>query len=107
MPAGLANLPAASTPRDRRGFQGDEQDESHQLELFAAEAGRVLLGSDSLRFGNWMPPSPPRRAGHFRSHYAARLYAQAARDAERIRSDPAELAEIKAVSEELDEISAW
>lgn len=34
-------------------FQGDEQDESHQLELFAAEAGRVLLGSDALRFGTW------------------------------------------------------
>jgi len=31
-------------------FQGDEQDENHQLELFAAEAGRVLLGSDALRF---------------------------------------------------------
>jgi AAA+ ATPase superfamily predicted ATPase len=34
-------------------FQGDEQDEVHQLELFAAEAGRVLLGSDALRFGSW------------------------------------------------------
>lgn len=34
-------------------FQGDEQDEAHQLELFAAEAGRVLLGSDALRFGTW------------------------------------------------------
>jgi uncharacterized protein len=34
-------------------FQGDEQDESHQLELFAAEAGRVLLGSDALRFSTW------------------------------------------------------
>ncbi|MGH3280043.1 MAG: ATP-binding protein [Trebonia sp.] len=34
-------------------FQGDEQDESHQLELFAAEAGRVLLGSDALRFASW------------------------------------------------------
>ena len=34
-------------------FQGDEQDESHQLELFAAEAGRALLGSDALRFGTW------------------------------------------------------
>jgi AAA+ ATPase superfamily predicted ATPase len=34
-------------------FQGDEQDERHQLELFAAEAGRVLLGSDALRFGSW------------------------------------------------------
>jgi len=35
------------------------------------------------------------------------LYAQAARDAERLRNDPADLAEIKAVNEELDEISAW
>ncbi|MBO0802134.1 MAG: ATP-binding protein [Nocardiopsaceae bacterium] len=34
-------------------FQGDEQDEAHQLELFAAEVGRVLLGSDALRFGSW------------------------------------------------------
>lgn len=34
-------------------FQGDEQDETHQLELFAAEAGRVLLGSDALRFDSW------------------------------------------------------
>jgi uncharacterized protein len=34
-------------------FQGDEQDETHQLELFAAEAGRVLLGSDALRFSTW------------------------------------------------------
>jgi AAA+ ATPase superfamily predicted ATPase len=34
-------------------FQGDEQDETHQLELFAAEAGRVLLGSNALRFGTW------------------------------------------------------
>ncbi|MGD0240712.1 MAG: ATP-binding protein [Streptosporangiaceae bacterium] len=34
-------------------FQGDEQDESHQLELFASEVGRVLLGSDALRFGTW------------------------------------------------------
>jgi uncharacterized protein len=34
-------------------FQGDEQDESHQLELFAAEAGRVLLGTDALGFGTW------------------------------------------------------
>lgn len=41
------------------------------------------------------------------AQYAARLYAQAARDAERLRNDPADLAEIKAVNEELDEISAW
>jgi AAA+ ATPase superfamily predicted ATPase len=34
-------------------FQGDEQDERHQLELLAGEAGRVLLGSDALRFGTW------------------------------------------------------
>lgn len=41
------------------------------------------------------------------AQYAARLYAQAARDAERLRNDPADLAEIKAVNEALDEISAW
>lgn len=41
------------------------------------------------------------------AQYTARLYAQAARDAERLRNDPADLAEIKALNEELDEISAW
>ena len=41
------------------------------------------------------------------AQYTARLYAQAARDAERLRNDPADLAEIKAVNEELDKISAW
>ena len=41
------------------------------------------------------------------AQYTARLYAQAARDAERLRSDPADLAEVKAVNAELDEISAW
>ena len=35
------------------------------------------------------------------------LYEQAARDAERLRDDPDDLAEIKAVNEELDEIGAW
>lgn len=34
-------------------FQGDEQGEAHQLELSAAGAGRVLLGSGALRFGAW------------------------------------------------------
>ena len=34
------------------------------------------------------------------------LYAQAARDAERLRNDRADLAELMAVSEELDEITA-
>ena len=41
------------------------------------------------------------------AQYTALLYARAARDAERLRNDPADLAEIKAVNEELDEISAW
>jgi hypothetical protein len=41
------------------------------------------------------------------AQYTAQLYAQAARDAERLRHDSADLAEIKAVNEELDEISAW
>ena len=36
-------------------LQGDEQDERHQLELFAAEAGRVLLGTDALRDGVDVP----------------------------------------------------
>jgi hypothetical protein len=35
------------------------------------------------------------------------IHAQAARDAERLRNDPADLAEIRALNEELDEISAW
>jgi hypothetical protein len=39
--------------------------------------------------------------------YVARLYDQAARDAERLRDDPADRAEIRAINEELDEISAW
>src|SRR5579875_2042222 len=34
-------------------FQGDEQDERQHLDLFAAEAGRALLGTDALRFGTW------------------------------------------------------
>jgi hypothetical protein len=41
------------------------------------------------------------------AQYHARLYAQAARDAARLRDDPSDLAEIRAVNEELDEISAW
>ena len=39
--------------------------------------------------------------------YKALLYAQASLDAERLRHDAAYLAEIKAVKEELNEISAW
>jgi hypothetical protein len=41
------------------------------------------------------------------AQHVARLSAQAAGDAQRLRNDPADLAEIKAVHEELDEISAW
>lgn len=41
------------------------------------------------------------------AQYVARLYEQAAQDAERLRGDPADRAEIRAVNEELDEISAW
>ncbi len=41
------------------------------------------------------------------AQYKARLYAEAARDAERLRENPDDLAEIKAVNEELDDISAW
>lgn len=39
--------------------------------------------------------------------YVARLYEQATRDAEQLRGDPADQAEIRAVNEDLDEISAW
>ena len=41
------------------------------------------------------------------AQYAAKLYAQATRDAERLRNDPADLAEIRAVNEELDEIQKF
>ena len=39
--------------------------------------------------------------------YVAKLYARAAADAERLRNDPADLAEIQAVNADMDEISAW
>ena len=38
---------------------------------------------------------------------ASRARIVAASDAERLRNDPADLAEIRAVNEDLDEISAW
>ncbi len=41
------------------------------------------------------------------AQYVSRLYEQAALDAERLRNDPGDQAEIRAVNEELDEISAW
>jgi AAA+ ATPase superfamily predicted ATPase len=34
-------------------FQGDEQSERQQLDLLAAEAGRILLGSPTLSFATW------------------------------------------------------
>lgn len=34
-------------------FQGDEQDEAEHLKLLATEAGRSLLGTDTLRFDTW------------------------------------------------------
>jgi AAA+ ATPase superfamily predicted ATPase len=34
-------------------FQGDEQGERQHLDLFAAEAGRTLIGSAALSFGTW------------------------------------------------------
>jgi AAA+ ATPase superfamily predicted ATPase len=34
-------------------FQGDEQGERQHLDLFAAEAGRTLIGSAALAFGTW------------------------------------------------------
>jgi hypothetical protein len=41
------------------------------------------------------------------AQYLAKLYEQAARDSERLRNDPADLAEIKAIDVEMREISAW
>jgi len=41
------------------------------------------------------------------AQYVASLYAEATADAERLRNDPNDLAEIKAVNEDMDEISAW
>jgi hypothetical protein len=40
------------------------------------------------------------------AQYVASLYAQAAADAERLLNDPADLAEVAAVNDELDQISA-
>ena len=39
--------------------------------------------------------------------YRARLYAAAAADAERLRNDPDDLAEIRVLNDELDQLSAW
>jgi hypothetical protein len=39
--------------------------------------------------------------------YVSRLYDQAARDAERLRANPDDLAEVRAANQDLDEISAW
>ena len=41
------------------------------------------------------------------AQYAAQLYGSAARDAEGLRDEPADLAAISAVNKDLDEISAW
>jgi hypothetical protein len=70
-------------------FRADEQTAAELREL---AGGRNL--SDAIR-------------ELIHEQYVARLYAQAAQDAERIRNDPADLAEIRAVKEELDEIRAW
>jgi hypothetical protein len=67
-------------------------DERTDRELKALAAGRSY--SDTIR-----------EAIH--AQYLASLYAAAAADAERVRNDPEDLAEIRAVNEELDEISAW
>lgn len=39
--------------------------------------------------------------------YAAELYAQAAADAERLRADPEDRAEVEAVAREMDDGRAW
>jgi hypothetical protein len=67
-------------------------DERTDRELKALAAGRSY--SDTIR-----------EAIH--AQYLASLYAAAAADAERVRNDPEDLAEIRAANEELDEISAW
>jgi hypothetical protein len=70
-------------------FRADEQTAAELREL---AGGRNL--SDAIR-------------ELIHAQYVARLYAQAAADAERLRNDPDDVAEIRAVNEELDEISAW
>lgn len=70
-------------------FRADEQTAAELREL---AGGRKL--SDAIR-------------ELIHAQYVARLYAQAAKDAERLRNDPADLAEIRAANEDLDEISAW
>ena len=67
-------------------------DERTDRELKALAAGRSY--SDTIR-----------EAIH--AQYLASLYAAAAADAERLRNDPDDLAEVRAANEELDEISAW
>jgi hypothetical protein len=66
-------------------------DERIGRELKALAAGRSY--SDAIR-----------EAIH--AQYAASLYTAAAADAERLQNDPDDLAEVKAVNEELDEIGA-
>jgi hypothetical protein len=70
-------------------FRADEQTMAELRQL--AEGGNL---SDAIR-------------ELIHAEYTARLYAKAARDAERLRQDPDDLAEIRAVNEELDDISAW
>jgi hypothetical protein len=70
-------------------FRADEQ---IAAELRALAGGRNL--ADAVR-----------EAIH--AQYVASLYRQAAADAERLRNDPADVAEVAAVNAELDEISAW
>ena len=70
-------------------FRADEQTAA---ELRQLAGGRKL--SDAIR-------------ELIHEQYVVRLYEQAARDAERLRADPADQAEVRAVNEELDEISAW
>ena len=67
-------------------------DERIGRELKALAAGRSY--SDAIRDA-------------IHAQYVASLYAAAAADAERLRNDPDDLAEVRAVNEELDEISAW
>jgi hypothetical protein len=70
-------------------FRADEQT---SMELKTLAGGRSY--SEAIR-----------QAIH--DQYVAGLYAEAAADAERLRNDPDDIAEIETIAEELGEISAW
>jgi hypothetical protein len=67
-------------------------DERTMNELAALAEGRPL--SDALR-------------EMIHAQYIAKLYAQAAADAERLRNDPEDLAVVANVREDLDQLRTW